>query len=67
MIVVLTETDLSPDDRYRKYYPDDLPVPVDLWVYTKGEWGELRKRAAGLWDRISEELLDLCDVPVAPQ
>lgn len=59
VIVVLSDTELSPAQRYQKYYPDSLPVPVDLWVYTAKEWESLPSGAPGLWNRIQRELLQL--------
>jgi len=59
LIVILSESDLSPVDRYRTYYPDKLPVPVDLWVHTETEWHALRVSAPQLGDRIQREKIVL--------
>lgn len=59
LILILSDTTLSPEARYRQYYPDGLPVPVDLWVYTRVEWEGLATRAPLLWRRLSRELLHI--------
>jgi hypothetical protein len=59
LIVVLKDSGLSPAERYAEYYPDGLPVPSDLWVYTEADWDALESRAPHLWRRIQRETLDL--------
>lgn len=59
LIVVLQESALSRAERYAAYYPDDLPVPCDLWVYTEADWDALGSRAPHLWRRIQREMMDL--------
>ena len=63
VIIVLTETTLSSAQRYARYYPDDLPVPVDLWVYTRKEWDGLPTRSPHLRQRLQRERLDLASSP----
>jgi len=59
IIVVLADSTLTPTERYAKYYPDGLPVPVDLWVYTKAEWAALAIRSPQFWQRIQREMMML--------
>ena len=59
IIVVLSDTILSPVQRHARYGPQDLPVPVDLWVYTTAEWENLSSQAPQLWQRLQREMLDL--------
>jgi len=59
VIVVLGNCDLSPPERRARYDPPGLPVPVDLWVYTRAEWECLAERAPHLWARLQSEALDL--------
>ena len=59
VIVVLAHSSLSRAQRYARYYPDDLPVPADLWVYTQAEGRSLEQHSAQLWQRIQRELVTL--------
>lgn len=59
VIVVLTETKLSSKQRYQHYYPDGLPVPADLWVYTSAELTSLSSHSPHLWQRLQNERIDL--------
>ena len=59
VIVVVSDTDLPWPERYAKYYPDGLPVPADVWVYTQAEWESLAADWPQLWARIQREWLDL--------
>ncbi len=59
VVVILTESDLSTEDRYRRYYPDHLPVQADLWVYTRDEWTDLEARSPQLRSKLDAEWLDL--------
>jgi len=59
VIVVLDASNLAPTERYARYYPDGLPVPADLWVYTKAEWEAMATRAPRLWERIQREMVAL--------
>jgi len=59
VIVVLTEKNLSSKERYRRYYPDELPVPADLWVYTRAEFASLSSQSPHLWQRLENERIDL--------
>jgi len=59
VIVVLSDSQLSPTERYCRYYPDGLPVPADLSVYTRAEWESLARRSPQLWLRLERELLEL--------
>jgi hypothetical protein len=59
VIVVVRDTILSPVERQARYEPQGLPVPADLWVYTRAEWELLRSRSPHLWKRLHAEMLDL--------
>jgi predicted nucleotidyltransferase len=59
IVVILTHSDLAPNERYRIYYPSRLPVPADLWVHTLAELETLAARAPGLWRRILGERIVL--------
>ena len=59
VIVVISDSDLSHLQRHARYDPPGLPVPADLWVYTRAEWEGLSSRAPHLWDRLQREMLDL--------
>ena len=59
VIVVLSDTDLSPFGRRLRYEPQDVPVPADVWVYTKAEWGALGSHSPQLWRRLQRELVEL--------
>lgn len=64
VIVILSDTTLSPLLRRARYDPQGLPVPADLWVYTRAEWAELAVRAPHLRRRLQSEMLDLTDAGV---
>ncbi|MFQ5353102.1 MAG: nucleotidyltransferase domain-containing protein [Candidatus Binatia bacterium] len=59
VIVMLSDTCLSPVQRHAKYDPPGLAVPVDLWVYTRREWEALSSQAPQFWERLQREMLDL--------
>jgi len=59
VIVFLTQSDLSRGERYKQYYPDDVPVPADVWVYTRAEWEVVRADWPQLARRLQQEMLDL--------
>lgn len=59
VVVILTETDLVSEERYRRYYPNDLPVDADLWVYTRAEWAALAARCPHLYSKLAKEWFDL--------
>ena len=59
LIVVVREAPPSAADRYARYCPEGLPVPADLWVYTRREWDALPSAAPHLWRRLTRETLDL--------
>ncbi len=63
VIVLLSDTSLSPVQRHARYYPQGLPVPADLWVYTRPEWEDLSTQAPHLWRRLQREMLDLASEP----
>ena len=65
VIVVLSDTNLSRLQRHARYYPQGLPVPADLWVYTTAEWEGLSLRAPHLWQRLQREMVDLTVMEVA--
>ncbi len=59
LIVVLKSSDLTPAERYRRYYPDALPISADLWVHTVSELQGLQARASAFWQRILSEKIVL--------
>ena len=59
VVVFLTESRLSWGERYQRYYPDGLPVPADVWVYTRAEWEKLGSDSPGLVERLRREMLEL--------
>ena len=59
VIVVVRDSNLSPVERHARYAPGELPVPADLWVYTRTEWEGLSSRSPQLWQRLQREMLDL--------
>ena len=61
VIVLIANTSMSPLERRERYEPRGLPVPADLWVYTRDEWEALSSRAPQLWRRLQREILDLAD------
>ncbi len=63
VIVVLSDTDVSPFGRRLRYEPQDVPVPADVWVYTKAEWGALGDHSPQLWCRLQRELVELGPAP----
>lgn len=58
-IVIVRATTLSPLERSTRYQTTDLPVPVDLWVYTRAEWANLPSQHPHFWKRLQREMLDL--------
>jgi len=59
VIVILGETNLTPVERYARYYPDGVPVPADVWVYTQAEWAALHERSPLLAQRLEREAVSL--------
>jgi hypothetical protein len=59
VIVILSVCDLTPLERSRRYYPDPVPVPADLWVYTRAEWDTLATNSPLSARRLTGEMLDL--------
>lgn len=59
VIVLIGDVDLSPIQRRTRYEPQGLPVPADVWIYTRTEWGALWSQAPHLWKRLQQEMLDL--------
>lgn len=59
LIVVVRETALSVVERRARYEPTEVPVPVDIWVYTRAEWESLRDGNPPFWRRLQREMLDL--------
>lgn len=59
LIVILSESQLAAGQRYARYYPDGLPVPADLWVYTRAEWDALARQSPALAGRLGQEMLPL--------
>jgi predicted nucleotidyltransferase len=59
VVVILRESTRSQRERYAHYYPDGLPVPADLWVYTQAEWELLNSRSPQLGQRIQGEWIGL--------
>ena len=65
LIVRIRESTESSLQRRLRYEPTDLPVPSDVWVYTRAEWNELAVRAPHLASRLAREMLDLTAGAVA--
>ncbi len=65
LIVLIGESTESSLQRRLRYEPTDLPVPSDVWVYTRAEWGQLAARAPHLASRLAREMLDLTTEPGA--
>lgn len=61
LVVLSSDSDTSLSDRHGRYYPRDLPVPADLWIYTPSEWNSISINSPFLWKRLSNELLDLLE------
>ncbi len=59
IIVIVADSTRSPVERSRRYYPDELPVAVDLWVYTRAEWDALSERSPLLRARLDQEWVAL--------
>ncbi|NOS98996.1 MAG: nucleotidyltransferase domain-containing protein [Phycisphaerales bacterium] len=59
VIVILSDTSTPPLERQRHYYPDDLPVHADVWVYTQLEWNRVADDSPGLFHRLCKEWRDL--------
>jgi predicted nucleotidyltransferase len=59
VIVFLTGGNLSALERSKRYYPDELPVPADVWVYTRAEWERLSSDSPQRVARLQREMLDL--------
>ena len=59
VIVIVDEAAASRLDRYRRYYPQGLPVPADVWVYTPAEWDALSARSPQLRRRLEGEWVEL--------
>jgi len=62
LMVILSDTSLSATQRYAKYYPEDLPVPADLWVYTRAEWQARCDDSPRLHRRLTDEAIELASV-----
>jgi len=58
-IVIIEDADLSLPERRARYEPCDMPVPVDVTVYTQTEWAQLEENHSLLWIRLQRESLDL--------
>ena len=65
LIVLIDESSETSLQRRLRYEPTDLPVPSDVWVYTRAEWSELAVRAPHLASRLAREMLDLTTDPGA--
>jgi len=59
IIVILSDTNLAHEDRYRCYYTDTLPVQADLWVYTRAEWEAFANRSPHLYTKLNDEWMDI--------
>lgn len=59
VIVILSETSIPALERQRYYYPDNLPVHADVWVYTQAEWDRLADDSPGLFHRLCKEWHEL--------
>ena len=59
IIIVTSDIALSCAERRARYEPEGIPVPADLWVYTRSEWNALPTYAPHLWQRLQREKVDL--------
>ena len=59
VIIILSHSTLTPGERYCKYAREQLPVPVDMWVYTREEWDRMAVDSPGLAKRLRGEWLTL--------
>jgi len=59
VIVIVDDAELSPVERRRRYEPTHVPVPADVWVYTRSEWSALAGHSPHLARRLEGERLDL--------
>ena len=59
LVVIVDDAELSPVERRRRYEPTHVPVPADVWVYTRSEWSALADHSPHLARRLEVERLDL--------
>jgi len=59
VIVIVGDAPTSVVERRRCYEPTEVPVPADVWVYTRGEWECLREHSPHLWKRLHREMVEL--------
>jgi hypothetical protein len=66
LVVIVRDTPLSAAQRYQLYCPCGLPVPADLWTYTRSEWQRLACEAPACFARLRAEWLALAGQPQGP-
>lgn len=59
VVVVVSQAPDSPVERRRRYEPVDVPVPADVWIYTREEWDCLAGHSPHLYRRLMQERLIL--------
>lgn len=59
LVVILRRSDETPAQRYARYYPQGLPVPADLIVYTLEEWRRLEHESPAAFTRLANEWCEL--------
>jgi predicted nucleotidyltransferase len=59
IIIILTDSPLTREQRYIKYHSTVFPVPCDLWVHTQAEWDRMAEHSPMLRARLDREKLDL--------
>lgn len=67
VIVVVSDTCLTPVERRARYEAQDIPVPRDLWVYTRTEWQSRASHSPHLRQRLPRGSSDLCQSDALPQ
>ena len=61
--------DAAPDSlvaRRARYEPTDIPVPVDVTIFTQGEWSALAEHSPHIWRRLHREIIELGSSPPPP-
>ncbi|RME38017.1 MAG: nucleotidyltransferase domain-containing protein [Planctomycetota bacterium] len=66
VVVIVGQAPPSPVERRARYEPEGVPVPADLWVYTREEWERLARRSPHVTRRWEAEKLDLLSEGASP-
>lgn len=61
VIVIVSSAPDSPVERRRLYEPTNVPVPSDVWIYTRDEWAGLAEHSVHLLRRLQNERVVLND------